>query len=178
MSCMRLGHSKAFELKSDVRLRAAFTDLVLQFERVCTCMCTALYTQVRSLLADKRVTLETAPEAIEWLADVGFDPRLGARPLKRAIAVHLLNPLALLLLEGKAPEGSHVVVGVSHPSKVQQLEVVPPLQLAASELQQAHELGTKLVFTVLTADDLAKLSDTNSNSGTAVTGTAPGPWSE
>jgi C-terminal, D2-small domain, of ClpB protein len=38
-------------------------------------MCTALYTQVRSLLADKRVTLETAPEAIEWLADVGFDPR-------------------------------------------------------------------------------------------------------
>jgi hypothetical protein len=92
--------------------------------------------------------------------------------------VNLLNPLASLLLEGKAPEGSHVVVGVSHPSKVQQLEVVPPLQLAASELQQAHELGTKLVFTVLTADDLAKRSSTNSNSGTAVTGTAPGPWSE
>jgi hypothetical protein len=91
--------------------------------------------------------------------------------------VHLLNPLASLLLEGKAPEGSHVIVGVAHPSKVQQLEV-PPLQLAASELQQAHELGTQLVFTVLMPDDLAKRSSTDSNSGTAVTGTAPGPWSE
>jgi hypothetical protein len=41
---------------------------------VCNMLCFRV-TQVRSLLADKRVTLETAPEAIEWLADVGFDPR-------------------------------------------------------------------------------------------------------
>jgi hypothetical protein len=43
-----------------------------------TLLCAPLcydHMQVRSLLADKRVTLETAPEAIEWLADVGFDPR-------------------------------------------------------------------------------------------------------
>jgi hypothetical protein len=64
-------------------------------------------------------------------------------------------------------------VGVSHPSKVQQLEVPH-----VAELQQAHELGTKLVFTVLTPDDLAKRSSTNHNSAPSVTGIAPGPWSE
>jgi hypothetical protein len=66
---------KAFELKSDLRLTVAFTNLHCDATFLLMRVHYAAYTQVRSLLADKRVTLETAPEAIGWLADVGFDPR-------------------------------------------------------------------------------------------------------
>ncbi|KAG5190335.1 putative chaperone clpB [Tribonema minus] len=68
--------------------------------------------EVQSLLSDKRIILETPPEVVEWLADTGFDPRLGARPLKRAIAAYLLDPLANLILESRCPEGSYVKVRV------------------------------------------------------------------
>lgn len=53
-----------------------------------------------------------SPEAKKWLADAGYDPVYGARPLKRAVQNEVLNKLAELLIEGKAAEGDavHVVV--------------------------------------------------------------------
>ena len=46
------------------------------------------------------------------LAEEGYDPAFGARPLKRAIQRLIQNPLALAVLEGRFGEGDHIVVGV------------------------------------------------------------------
>ena len=64
------------------------------------------------LLAARQVTLELDSAAKKWLADKGYDPAYGARPLKRVIQTELQNKLAELILEGKVPDGSHVSVSV------------------------------------------------------------------
>ncbi len=66
--------------------------------------------RARSLLADKKLTLEVTPEAKLLLASDGYDPVFGARPLKRSIQRLLQNPLALAVLEGRFAEGDVVKV--------------------------------------------------------------------
>ncbi len=61
-------------------------------------------------LEDKHLTIYLTERAKEWLADVGFDPVYGARPLKRAIQRHIEDPLAIKLLEGVFQEGDHILV--------------------------------------------------------------------
>jgi ATP-dependent Clp protease ATP-binding subunit ClpB len=58
--------------------------------------------QVIERLAEKRIALDFDDKAIAWLAKKGYDPMYGARPLKRVIQTDVLNPLAKLILEGKA----------------------------------------------------------------------------
>jgi ATP-dependent Clp protease ATP-binding subunit ClpB len=53
-------------------------------------------------IAAQDVTLTVSDEALDEIARVGFDPLYGARPLKRAVQEHLENPIARMLLEGKA----------------------------------------------------------------------------
>jgi ATP-dependent Clp protease ATP-binding subunit ClpB len=65
--------------------------------------------RVRRLLADRRLDLEVTPEARQLLADKGYDPHYGARPLKRVIQRMLQDPLAVRILEGEFPEGTRVV---------------------------------------------------------------------
>jgi ATP-dependent Clp protease ATP-binding subunit ClpB len=67
---------------------------------------------LRKLLADRQITLELDDKAKAWLAEAGYDPVYGARPLKRAIQTHLQNRLAGLILEGTVGDGSTVRVGV------------------------------------------------------------------
>ena len=67
---------------------------------------------VSKLLADRGYALDVTPEAAEYLADAGYDPNYGARPLKRAIQRELQDPLALALLSGKIPAGSNIRVTV------------------------------------------------------------------
>jgi len=62
------------------------------------------------LLAERHITLELTPEARALLAEKGYDPVFGARPLKRAIQRYLQDPLAIALLEGRIADGDHVVV--------------------------------------------------------------------
>jgi len=62
------------------------------------------------LLADRKLTLEITPEARELLAELGYDPVYGARPLKRVIQQRLQNPIALEVLEGRFPEGATIRV--------------------------------------------------------------------
>ena len=61
-------------------------------------------------LAGRKVTLELDKAAKEWLADEGYDPVFGARPLKRVIQNHLQNPLAEMILAGDVLDGSTVTV--------------------------------------------------------------------
>jgi ATP-dependent Clp protease ATP-binding subunit ClpB len=65
--------------------------------------------RVRKLLADRHIDLELTPEARKLLADKGYDPHYGARPLKRVIQRLVQDPLAVKILEGEFPEGSKVV---------------------------------------------------------------------
>ena len=66
--------------------------------------------RLRSLLADRHITLELDESATDWLAHEGYDPVYGARPLKRVIQRSLQNPLAGLLLEGRIADGDTVRV--------------------------------------------------------------------
>ena len=66
--------------------------------------------RVRRRLEAKGLFLRMTPEATALVADHGFDPVYGARPLKRAIQHDLLDPLSLKLLEGDFPEGTEIVV--------------------------------------------------------------------
>jgi ATP-dependent Clp protease ATP-binding subunit ClpB len=66
--------------------------------------------RVAELLAERGFTLEISEAAREYLADVGYDPDFGARPLKRAIQRELQDPLALQILSGEFGEGDLVRV--------------------------------------------------------------------
>jgi ATP-dependent Clp protease ATP-binding subunit ClpB len=66
--------------------------------------------RLRKLLAERRMTLDLTDRALEWLANAGYDPVYGARPLKRVIQRSLQDPLALMLLEGRLGDGETVRV--------------------------------------------------------------------
>jgi len=63
-------------------------------------------------LEAKKITLELTDKAKEFLANSGFDPVYGARPLKRAIQHLIQDPLAMKILEGSVKEGDHVSIDV------------------------------------------------------------------
>ena len=66
--------------------------------------------RVRKLLADRQLSLELTDAAKLFLADAGFDPMFGARPLKRSIQEHLLNPMAKVMVGGGFTAGDVVQV--------------------------------------------------------------------
>jgi ATP-dependent Clp protease ATP-binding subunit ClpB len=70
--------------------------------------------RLRARLADRGISLELTDEAKEAVAEAGWDPTYGARPLKRAIQRMIENPLALRLLEGDFSEGDTVLVEVEN----------------------------------------------------------------
>lgn len=66
--------------------------------------------QVKKMLETNGVSLEVTPKAIQWLADMGFDPQFGARPVKRTIQKYLLNKLSLEILSGKVTRDETVKI--------------------------------------------------------------------
>ncbi len=66
--------------------------------------------RIGSLLAQRNLTLEVTPQARQYLAEVGYDPDYGARPLKRALQRELQDPLALKVLSGEFVEGDTILV--------------------------------------------------------------------
>jgi ATP-dependent Clp protease ATP-binding subunit ClpA len=69
--------------------------------------------QLEEQLADRNVTIELTPQARKWLAERGYDPKFGARPLARLIQEQVKKPLAEELLFGKLEKGGTVQVRVS-----------------------------------------------------------------
>jgi ATP-dependent Clp protease ATP-binding subunit ClpB len=69
---------------------------------------------LRRLLADRKIDLQLTEAAREWLANTGYDPVYGARPLKRTIQRYVQDPLALKILGGEFKEGDVVVVDADH----------------------------------------------------------------
>ncbi len=66
--------------------------------------------RVETLLEAKRIALEFTDDAKALLAEQGYDPHYGARPLKRVIQRLVQDPLAMKILEGEFPEGTKVYV--------------------------------------------------------------------
>jgi ATP-dependent Clp protease ATP-binding subunit ClpB len=63
-------------------------------------------------LAAQTVTLDASEEALTFIADAGYDPVYGARPIKRYLQRHVETPLARLLLAGDVPEHAGVALAV------------------------------------------------------------------
>ena len=61
-------------------------------------------------LAKRDISIELSAGAKDYLAEVGWDPQYGARPLKRAVQQHLENPLAKHVIGGDYPPGTHLRV--------------------------------------------------------------------
>jgi ATP-dependent Clp protease ATP-binding subunit ClpA len=95
--------------------------------------------QLEAQLLDRNVTIELTRPAAEWLADRGYDDKMGARPLGRVIQEHIKKPLAEELLFGKLTKGGIVKVGIKdgkldlrieEPEKPQLSSKKPPLLTA------------------------------------------------
>ena len=78
------------------------------------------------LLAERNLTLSLSPAARAFLAERGFDPVYGARPLKRTIQREVQDPLALQILEGSLREGDHVWVDVDPSGERLDFQTVEP----------------------------------------------------
>jgi ATP-dependent Clp protease ATP-binding subunit ClpB len=68
---------------------------------------------LRARLLDKKIKLEMSKGSLAYLAEKGYDPIYGARPLKRLIQHELVDKLALKLLDGEIAEGQTVKVDAS-----------------------------------------------------------------
>jgi ATP-dependent Clp protease ATP-binding subunit ClpB len=66
--------------------------------------------RLQKLLDDRKIVLQLDEEARAWLADKGYDPAYGARPLKRVIQKHVQDPMAELILAGEIRDGETVPV--------------------------------------------------------------------
>ncbi len=82
--------------------------------------------QLEAQLLDRGVTIDLTPRAAEWLADKGYDDKMGARPLGRVIQEHIKKPLAEELLFGKLAKGG--VVRISMKKGELNLEILGPDQ--------------------------------------------------
>ncbi|MCA3574987.1 MAG: ATP-dependent chaperone ClpB, partial [Aestuariivirga sp.] len=69
--------------------------------------------RLRKLLAERKIEIEVSPAARDWLAEKGYDPAYGARPLKRVIQKNLQDPLAEELLAGRIKDGDTVEIGAT-----------------------------------------------------------------
>jgi ATP-dependent Clp protease ATP-binding subunit ClpB len=68
--------------------------------------------RLRAMLDDRQIVFEIDDDGLAWLANAGYDPVYGARPLKRVIQRSLQNPLANRILEGKIHDGDKIKVSV------------------------------------------------------------------
>jgi ATP-dependent Clp protease ATP-binding subunit ClpB len=67
---------------------------------------------VQSTLAEMGIEIEASEEALDWLAQLGYDPQFGARPLKRVIQKRILNELSKEILSGKIDKDSRIKLDV------------------------------------------------------------------
>ncbi len=92
-------------------------DAIIQFEPLdkhsIARVVDKLVLELEAQLEKNNVTIELEPEAREWIADKGYDVKMGARPMARVIQERIKRPLAEELLFGSLTEGGHVRVGLA-----------------------------------------------------------------
>ncbi|HXY77070.1 MAG TPA: ATP-dependent Clp protease ATP-binding subunit ClpA [Steroidobacteraceae bacterium] len=90
-----------------------------------------LIVEVESQLEQKGVTITLDDAARRWIAERGYDPKMGARPMARTIQEHIKRPLAEELLFGRLANGGHVRVSVAADGARLTLECEPAAQVPA-----------------------------------------------
>jgi ATP-dependent Clp protease ATP-binding subunit ClpB len=89
-------------------------DEVIMFEPLSREDVTAIvkmqFDKIRSQLAAQDITISATDEAIDWLAQLGYDPHFGARPVKRVIQKQILNELSKQLLAGRVQKDGEIVL--------------------------------------------------------------------
>ncbi|MEL6555143.1 MAG: ATP-dependent chaperone ClpB [Cyanobacteria bacterium J06621_11] len=119
------------------------------------------------LLADQKINLEMSEAAVDFVADKGYDPAYGARPLKRAIQRELENPIATLILENTFTEGSTLKIGsskakgltfkVKEPEPIEEVAESPIVEDIAEDLVKeqvvAEDVAEDLVEEQVTGED-------------------------
>jgi ATP-dependent Clp protease ATP-binding subunit ClpB len=65
------------------------------------------------LLEDRKISIKLETSARDWLAEKGWDPAYGARPLKRVIQKSVQDPLAEMILSGRIKDGATVTISAS-----------------------------------------------------------------
>mmetsp|Transcript_8014 Transcript_8014/g.14859 ORF Transcript_8014/g.14859 Transcript_8014/m.14859 type:complete len:821 (+) Transcript_8014:68-2530(+) len=80
--------------------------------------------QLKELLQEKRITLDVDDDALDMLANQGYDPRYGARPLKRVVQRKLLNPFSVQILDNKIRDGDRVRARIASNGEDLEFEVV------------------------------------------------------
>ncbi|MDR2251344.1 MAG: hypothetical protein LBD98_00685, partial [Endomicrobium sp.] len=68
-------------------------------------------------LYDRKIHVELTDKAKDFISSKGYDPAFGARPLKRAIQIYLLNPLSSKLIAGEFKEGDKITVNFTRSNK-------------------------------------------------------------
>ena len=66
------------------------------------------FKHVQQTLAEMGISIEASDEALDWLAQLGYDPQFGARPLKRVIQKKILNELSKQILSGKVDKDAKI----------------------------------------------------------------------
>ncbi len=93
-------------------------DAIVQFgsldERTIASVVDKFLMELEMQLDDKKVSIEVDAEARRWLAQKGYDPKMGARPMSRAIQEYVKKPLANELLFGALTKGGKVFIGVGN----------------------------------------------------------------
>jgi len=101
-------------------------DAIIQFKALDPAVITRVVDkfiyELEAQLQDKGVTLDVADSAREWLAEHGFDAKMGARPMARIIQEHIKKPLAEELLFGRLANGGHLVIRAENGELVHNVE--------------------------------------------------------
>jgi ATP-dependent Clp protease ATP-binding subunit ClpB len=90
-----------------------------------------MFNDLRTRLVDRRMTLEVTDDALRFIAQQGFDPVYGARPLRRFIAREVETRIGRALLRGDVPDGSVIRIDVSEGEIVVNHESPPTTEAAA-----------------------------------------------
>ncbi|MBS0215764.1 MAG: ATP-dependent Clp protease ATP-binding subunit ClpA [Proteobacteria bacterium] len=121
LEVIRKGFSPEFRNRLDaiVQFQALGSDHILR-------VVDKFLIELEAQLQDKHVTLSATQKAREWLAQNGFDPLMGARPMARLIQDKVKRPLADELLFGKLVEGGHVGLDANDDGLVLNIEAASP----------------------------------------------------
>jgi ATP-dependent Clp protease ATP-binding subunit ClpA len=123
MEAIRRSFTPEFRNRLDAVIQFASLD-PLTIERVVD----KLVMEVEMQLEQKGVTVTLDDAARRWIAERGYDPKMGARPMARTIQEHIKRPLAEELLFGKLVGGGHVRVSVAADGSNLELECTPNAQ--------------------------------------------------
>jgi len=99
---------------------------------------------LEQMLLDRKTHLDLLPDARQWLANAGYDPVYGARPLKRVIQKQLLNPLATMILDGSVRDGDTVRVrtaGEGSPIATDAVAEDPDVRALSFEVVQPNAIA-------------------------------------